>query len=198
MRPIVLLCFFAAVALAEGPWNVLVVVNRSSAASRAIADYYINRRHVPAVNVCPITAPETETVSRAVYESTVSAPVAACLKSRRLTEKILYIVTTLGVPLRIAGSSGLNGDQAAVDSELTLLYADLHGKPHETRGALINPLFGRRDEPFTRPRFPIYLVCRLAAYSVEETKSIIDRSLAAANRGRVVIDMQSGEDRQGD
>jgi uncharacterized protein (TIGR03790 family) len=110
VRPILLFCLFAVAACAEGPWNVLVVINQSSAQSRAIGEYYVARRHIPAANVCRITAPEAETVSRAAYESTVAAPVAACLKSRRLTEKILYIATTLDVPLRIAGSSGLNGD----------------------------------------------------------------------------------------
>jgi uncharacterized protein (TIGR03790 family) len=189
---------FVATLFAQGPANVLVVVNNTSAASRAVGEYYVARRAIPAANVCRIQAPEAETVSRAVYDASVAAPIAACLKSRKLVERVLYIATTLGVPLRIEGSSGLEGDQASVDSELTLMYADLHSRPHRIEGALTNPLYGRRDEPFVHPRFPIYLVCRLAAYSVDEVKGMIDRSLAAVNRGRVVIDMQSDTDKEGD
>jgi uncharacterized protein (TIGR03790 family) len=187
----------ATVVLAQGPENVLLVVNKASAVSRRIGEYYLLRRKIPEANVCLIRAPQDETVSREVYAKAVAAPVAACLKSRHLEEKILYIATTLGVPLRIQGSTGAEGDEAAVDSELALLYQDMHGGAHETRGPLANPFFGRRDEPFRHPRFPIYLVCRLAAYDFEEVKGMIDRSLAAADRGRVVIDMKSDDDRPG-
>jgi uncharacterized protein (TIGR03790 family) len=184
----------AAVAFGQTPDNVLLVVNRRSEISRRISDYYLRKRHIPPANVCALDAPEEENIARGVFDKDIAAPVAACLKSRRLEEKILYIVTTMGVPLRIRGSGGRDGEQASVDSELTLLYGDMRGKPHPTRGALPNPFFGRRGEPFRHPQFPIYLACRLAAYDFEEVKGMIDRSLAAANRGKVVIDLKSEED----
>jgi uncharacterized protein (TIGR03790 family) len=179
-----------AAALAQGPESVLLVVNRDSAVSRRIGDYYARRRGIPPRNVCRIGAPVIGIVSRAVYDRQIAAPVAACLKSRRLEEKILYIVTTLGVPYGIAGASGRDGDQAAVDSELALLYADMHGLRHELPGPLPNPFFGHRDESFRHPDFPMYLVCRLAAYEYEDVRAMIDRALAAVNRGRVVLDMK--------
>ena len=188
----------AAAAPAQGPENVLIVVNRASPVSMRISDYYRARRGIPEANVCAINAPGAETITRNSYDETVAGPIAACLKSRHLQEKILYIATTLGVPLRINGSSGLEGDQAAVDSELALLYQDLHGARHETRGTVPNPFFGLRDVPFSHPRFPIYLVCRLAAYDFDEVKGMIERALAARNRGRVVIDMKSPTDQTGD
>src|SRR5437660_1265466 len=80
---------------------------------------------------------------------------------RWLRETILYIVTTSGVPLKIQGAIGPNGDAASVDSELTLLYSDMRGKPHEVAAIVPNPLFGRSDVPFRHPDFPIYLVTRL-------------------------------------
>jgi uncharacterized protein (TIGR03790 family) len=188
----------AAAALAQGPENVLIVVNRASPVSMRIGEYYRTRRGIPEANVCAINAPDSETVTRNVYDETVAGPVAACLKSRHLEERILYIATTLGVPLRISGTGGQDGDQAAVDSELALLYQDLHGPRHETRGAVQNPFFGIRDTPFSHPRFPIYLVCRLAAYDFEEVKGMIERALVARNRGQVVIDMKSATDQTGD
>ncbi len=183
---------------AQGPENVLLVVNRNAPASLTIGEYYSARRGIPARNVCRIDAPADETVTREVYERSVAAPVAHCLKTRGLVEQVLYIVTTLGVPLRISGSSGTQGEQASVDSELALLYSDWRGAPHATRGPIPNPFFGQQNVPFKHPRFPIYLVCRLAAYSVDEVKGMIDRSLAAVNRGRAVLDLRSDEDKPGD
>src|SRR5208282_4248293 len=51
------------------------------------------------------------------------------------------------------------------------------------------PFFGKRDVPFRHPQFPIYLVTRLAAYDWTDVKAMIDRSLAARNRGKFVIDV---------
>ncbi len=177
--------------------TVLVVVNESSAVSRRIADYYAQKRRIPAANICAIKVTDAETIARNVYDNQIAAPVAACMKSRRLEEMVLYIVTTLGLPLRIVGSAGQDGEQAAVDSELTLLYQDLHGSKHPLAGPLRNPFFSRRNEPFRHPQFPIYLVCRLAAYDFEEVTGIIDRSLAAVNRGKFVIDLDSSGDSPG-
>ena len=55
---------------------------------------------------------------------------------------------------------------------------------------MANPFFRQRDIPFTHALFPIYLVTRLAAYDVGDVKAMIDRSLAARNRGKFVIDLQ--------
>ena len=57
----------------------------------------------------------------------LQAGVGSCLKAKRLVEQVLYIVTTQGVPLRVKGATGMDGDNASVDSELALLYSDLHG-----------------------------------------------------------------------
>jgi len=40
-------------------------------------------------------------------------------------DRILYIVLTKGIPLRVNGTSGQDGTIASVDSELTLLYRKL-------------------------------------------------------------------------
>ena len=55
----------------------------------------------------------------------------------------------------------------------------------------------QRDSPFRHPAFPIYLVTRLAAYDLADVKAMIDRSLAARNRGKFVIDLQSAKDDPG-
>jgi hypothetical protein len=58
-----------------------------------------------------------------------------------LHDRILYLVLTKGVPLRIAGTTGFEGMIASVDSELTLLYRRLAGDNVQTRGRIDNPYF---------------------------------------------------------
>jgi uncharacterized protein (TIGR03790 family) len=176
--------------------NVLLVVNDNSSASRNIGGYYARRRSIPEANICHIRATQEEDVTRDQYNTQIVTPIAGCLDKNGLSETVLYIVTTLGVPLRITGAGGMDGDQAAVDSELTLLYADRkRHAPHPLKGSIPNPFFGRKDLPFTHPQFPIYLVTRLAAYDIEGVKGIINRSLEAVNKGKFVIDQKEpGED----
>ena len=187
---------FSCIAAAQTADRVLLIANRDSKASLEIADYYVKKRGLPLQNVCRIRVFDQETISRFEYED-LAKQVAKCLRSRGLEAKILYLVTTLGVPLRVAGSEGMQGDFAAVDSELTLLYQDMKGRAHPAAGPLPNPFHRQRDAPFAHPRFPTYLVTRLAAYDVAGVRGMIDRCLMASNRGKFVIDLPSAEDRQG-
>ena len=183
---------------AQGVANVLLVVNDASRTSREIAQYYAGRRGVPPRNICHIRTAETESIARMDYDREISGPIGKCLTRNQLTDQILYIVTTGGVPLRIPGSGEMNGDNASVDSELTLLYSDLkQGKAHAIAGPVLNPFFGQREAKFTHPEFPMYLVTRLQAYDLEGVKAIIDRSMHAVNRGKFVIDMESSEAKEG-
>ena len=184
--------------LAQTGEDVLLVVNRSSALSREIGEYYARKRAVPSRNICRIRTTTNEEITRTVYEQEIARPVAEFLKSRNLQGKILYIVTTLGVPLKVAGTSGgRRSDAASVDSELTLLYEAVQGASHALDGPVSNPFYRQRDEPFRHPRFPIYLVTRLAGYDVGDVKAMIDRSLAARNSGAFVLDLNSKDDGPG-
>jgi uncharacterized protein (TIGR03790 family) len=178
--------------------NVLLVVNGQDAASREIGEYYRPRRSVPAPNVCTLKTTSEEEIDWSTYEQQIERPISDCLRKNGLQENVLYIVTTLGVPLKIKGAgSGQTNESSAVDSELTLLYGKLKGGKFERMGALPNPLYMRRDEPFGHPRFPIYLVTRLAGYDVADVKGMIDRSLAAKNSGKFVVDLNAHDDAEG-
>jgi len=193
------LFLIAAVALgAQGPGQVLLVVNSQSPVSRQIGEYYALRRGIPSPNRCVISTPPVEEIDREAYDRDIASPIAAHLRRNGLVDTVLYIVTTLGVPLKIRGSSGADGEQAAVDSELTLLYQAVKGKRPPLAGGVPNPLFGRQQALFRHPQFPIYLVTRLAAYDLDGVKRMIDRSLTATNRGVVVLDLKSGGDEPGD
>jgi uncharacterized protein (TIGR03790 family) len=185
-------------ARAQTAENVLLVVNQSSEISRHIADYYGARRHIPAANICKLRATTEETIEWATYVAQIETPVRECLQKAKLTEKILYIVTTLDVPLRISGSSGgPDAENSAVDSELTLLYSKIHGKTYARAGMVHNPLFQLSRTPFRHPDIPIYLVTRLAGYDFADVKGIIDRAQEARNRGKFVFDLTTDDSTPG-
>ncbi|MDZ4800365.1 MAG: TIGR03790 family protein [Bryobacteraceae bacterium] len=175
--------------------NVLVVVNTTSALSRSIGEYYARRRSIPLAQICRIQTKEQETIARTVYEKEIEPAVGRCLTQSKLTEKILYIVLTQGVPLRISGTDGQAGEAASVDSELTLLYPKLKGTKFPVSGAITNPFFGKTTVEFRHPDVPLYLVTRLAAFDFNGVKGMIDRSLLAKNTGKFVLD---GNDAGGD
>ncbi len=184
--------------MAQKPENVLLVVNDRSSVSRVAGEYYSRKRTIPEQNICRIKVSDAEEVNRETYDSSIATPISKCLKSKNLVEQVLYMVTTLGVPLRISGVLGRDGEMAAVDSELTLLYAELHGQPHALKGPLANPFFDHAKEPFSHPRFPMYLVTRLAGYDFADIKGLVDRAQQARNTGNFVIDMKNGSDEPGE
>ena len=185
---------------AQSANNVLLVVNRRDPVSQAVADYYAKRRPASARHVCLLETTSEETIDWQTYVTQIETPVGGCLKREHLEETVLYIVTTMGVPLRIDGMGGSiqKSEQSSVDSELTLLYAKLHGSHFKRAGAVLNPFFGKRTSPFLHPQFPIYLVTRLAANDLGDVKAMIDRSLSARNRGTFVIDTSSPANGDGD
>ena len=179
--------------------NVLLVANRSSALSKQITDYYRPLRAVPAENVCYLDSTTAEEISWTTFQKDIEIPVGKCLSNAGLREKVLYIALTADIPLRIAGSGGTieEAEQGSVDSELTLLYQKLKGSKFLRKGTVSNPFFGKADASFRHPNYPIYLVTRLAAYDWNDVKDMIDRSLAARNRGKFVLDLRTAQDEPG-
>jgi len=190
---------FAFPLCAQNGENVLLVANRNSPLSLQIAGYYRPLRSVPAANVCYLESGSGDEIDWATYQKTIEAPVANCLTKAGLREKVWYIVLTAGIPLRIAGTGTTIEDSevSSVDSELTLLYQKLQGLKFTRKGTVHNPFFTKVDAPFRHPNYPIYLVTRLAAYDWADVKGMIDRSLAARNRGKFVIDLKSASDESG-
>lgn len=172
--------------------QILLVVNDADPSSKQVAGYYRDRREIPTHDICTLNTTPAEEITWDIYLKEIEDPIAACLKNGHLTETVLYIVTTMGVPLKITGpGSGMTAEYASVDSELTLLYSKMKGFAHGRAGPIPNPFFGNRDAPFRHPSFPIYLVTRLAAFDVADAQQMINRSLQAKNTGKFIIDAQS-------
>jgi uncharacterized protein (TIGR03790 family) len=181
--------------LAADPASTAVAVNRNSLTSRRIAAYYVEKRLIPAANVCVLETLDAETIARAQYATEIERPIAACVAKARTA--IRYIVLTQGIPLRIRGSIGQQGDNASVDSELAALRI-----PHTATGPLPNPMAARSSRENVAAT-PVLLVARLAGYSWEHVKRMIDDAVTASRvaqpNGRIVIDLASSDtERQGE
>ena len=180
--------------------NVGVVINDNSPASREIGEYYVRKRGVPASNVFRIRTSVDETINRPAYVATIEQPLMAAINRLRLHDRLLYLVLTKGVPLRIAGETAT---VASVDSELTLLYPRLAGESVGVAGRADNPYFLNTQPPsaarrFSHREFPIYLVTRLDAFTTKEALALVDRALAPSRQGRIVLDQQAGGDKTGE
>lgn len=181
-------------AFAQSGRNVLVVANEASPESLEIAAWYAESRGVPSEQVVRIRTLTSETISRADFERTIQAPIAAAIAAKSLQDQILYIVLTRGVPLRIIGTTGRQGTGASVDSELTLLYRRMVGATVAPSGPVPNPYFLKdrpisEAKPFTRAEYDIYLVTRLDGFSQADAMALIERGKATAGEGsKVVLD----------
>jgi uncharacterized protein (TIGR03790 family) len=180
---------------AQSAENVAIVINDNSAVSQVIGEHYAQKRGLPASNVLRIKTVPEETIARAAYEATIERPISAAIAREGLQDRILYIVLTKGIPLRISGTPGLQGTVSSVDSELTLLYRQMTGNPVTVPGRIDNPFFlGNRDideaRRFTHRDQDIYLVSRLDGFTVAEALALVDVGVAPATEGRIVLDQR--------
>jgi uncharacterized protein (TIGR03790 family) len=183
-------------ATAQTSDNVLLVINESSPASIQIGDYYVRQRAIAQDHVVRIKTVTTDTVQRSEFEKSIETPVGNWLLQKNLQDRVLYVVLTKGVPLRIAGTEGREGAIASVDSELTLLYRKMTGQQIPLAGRLANPYFlGEKPlseaKPFTRFLADTYLVTRLDGFTVDDVLRLIDRGLTPVTEGRIVLDQKA-------
>jgi uncharacterized protein (TIGR03790 family) len=183
---------------AQSGANVLVVANEALPASVEIAEYYVQRRQVPAEQLLKIRTSVADQVSRQEFDRTIHHPIHGWLARAGAQDRILYIVLTKGVPLRIAGQGGGRTTTiASVDSELTLLYRRMTGQAVSPNGNVPNPYFLADGQPAAARRFShvahdIFLVTRLDGFSTADVKALIDRGMAPSTAGRVVLDQRAG------
>ncbi len=172
--------------------------------SREIALYYQQARNVPAVNVLGIIAPTVEEITRPQYDAAYDTGGAYAHHIKQdieqylsttydangvlLKDKIYYIVLTKGIPLKIKNysSGGTTCSNSSVDAALVFLFQG------SICGSKSNPYYDR--DPAASLNHPFhnfygsttklsYLVTRLDAFTVEDVKAMINRSLAADKSG---------------
>lgn len=162
--------------------DVGVIVNINSPASVEIADYFMQKRSVPAINRITVDVPTDEEINDSIFAS-YRSQVEQYLDTNNLRNSLNYLVTTKGCPLKVKRGADSLGCDASVESEFMLLpppnnvrigscttFNDLVGGNFFT-----NPYFLSINK-FNRANTNIYLVTRLDAYTVEDVIRLIDRS----------------------
>ena len=165
----------------RGPEGVLIVVNDMSDASRNVGENYRRLRMIPKQNVCHVNCPTTETISRDTYQRQIHDRVWRYLRENDLSQRISFVVTTKGMPLRIAALADSiqphRRDGASLDSELAMM-----ARRFPARGPLSNPYL-HRQEKFDSTRFGMYLVTRLDGPTVTSAINLARRAInVEANR----------------
>lgn len=162
--------------------DTILVVNKNSQDSKNIGNYFRMRRNISDSKIVYIDTIDGEEISLENFNSQIRNPIKNFLISKNLTNKINYIITTKGVPLKITDNPG-----RSVDSELTLIlgpYNDAMG----VKEKIYNPYFAK-NETFSRSKYGIYLVTRLTGYNYTDVKNLIDKSSNTTNNGTFVFDI---------
>jgi uncharacterized protein (TIGR03790 family) len=200
LLPTLVVSLLAAPALAQTGDNVLLVVNQAASDSVRIGEHYARVRGVPKTQVLRITVDAAaDEIERPAFDSQIQGPIAAWIRRASAQDRILYIVLTKGIPLRIRGTSGRSGTTASVDSELTLLYRRLTGEEPLLVGPLANPYFLgdapiAEARPFSHRALDIYLVTRLDGYTLDDVLKLIDRGATPVREGRILLDGRAAAD----
>jgi uncharacterized protein (TIGR03790 family) len=164
--------------------RVLVVYNTAVPDSVAVADYYMQKRDIPAQNKCAIHKTNLEWFeSLEEYYVLERDPIRACLAAVG-PQNILYIVFSYGTPFKILGGST---DQ---------LIADIWDRqPAGTDGFTANPYYtlsesaansyqpGVSFAEFRRSSPLIYSVWRLDAPTSALAKGLVDQALQVEGSG---------------
>ena len=171
------------------PYNdVLLVINDNSSDSVTIGEYFALVRSVPPSNIVHIDCTTNETINNSVFVNDVMNPIRAFYNSMETKERINYVVTTKGVPLRVNRSIphdfGMGWRyNSSVDSDLTCAF-DLslhiyinHTPPEFAYTTYSSPYFGK-DYSFASKMFSkdIKLVTRLTAYNTSTVLEMINRT----------------------
>jgi uncharacterized protein (TIGR03790 family) len=197
----ILLC--AAPLFSQSAENVLLVLNETSSLSMDVGMYYAQKRGIPQSNILRIKTSEDDSISRSDFERQIEQSIYSWLARNFAQDRILYIVLTKGIPLRITGTSGQDGTGASVDSELTLLYRKMLGDSIPQAGLIKNPYFLSETslaqaKPFSHADHDIYLVSRLDGYNLADIQALIDRGSRPSKAGKILLDAKGTPDQQGD
>lgn len=193
--------------------SVVVLANANDEDSIEIANYYADRRSIPRSNIIALPMPTDETISVSEYVDKLHNPLLNALAEKgwvRIVKarepdftgrervavglhRISYLVTTRGVPLRIANSFKFLDlrlkevsdeymvNSGSVDGELALLI----GPSNLSMTAFVpNPLFAGAISKAVDPK-RVIRVSRLDGPSVYAVKKMIDRTLQAEVQGLI-------------
>jgi len=165
--------------------RVLILVNDKAPESVAVGQYYAGRRNIPIANILHLKTVTGEQASQQEYKDQIETPVRKFLDANAgaMLRKIVYIVPTYGVPVKIA-------QQFAVDSVLSVMYLGHENDKPPLRNPYAAPT-GSRPPPFAEwsdallaansfnPAAKMFVVTRLDGPSAEIAKGLVDKAMQA-------------------
>jgi uncharacterized protein (TIGR03790 family) len=162
--------------------DVALIVNKNDTVSLSIGKYFKAKRNISDVNIISIHVTSKEEITDSEFDS-MRRQIENYLVKNNLANKINYLVTTKGCPLKIQRDTADPFNcNASVESELMLIlgvYKEKIGNCGSARkfllGTVTNPYLSAKIN-FSREKFGIYLVTRLDAYSEEGVFHLIDNS----------------------
>lgn len=171
--------------------RVLVVHNTAVAASISVANYYVAKRQIPAVNRCAITSASDSFISLNEYKTLIQTPIQKCLNAVGST-KILYIVMTYGVPYGILDKRRFALDSYVADvwdQYTTQVFATIPNAVHpyyadfQAEGGYYLPFQSLASYRTTNTTKLIYSVWRLDGPSPALANGLVDRAIATELAG---------------
>jgi uncharacterized protein (TIGR03790 family) len=185
--------------------RILILVNDSvppeagtglKGASLFVGEHYADRRGVPPSNIVHLRIPpvccdndphhvDNWNITWSRFEEHVRAPIRQFLEKRAGSPRILYLVSTYGIPLRVSG--GLLGQTGgiSVDSVLAAVHAerDIVGVRNPYQAGVEERRAHFRD--WTNPLgWNMYLVTRLDGPSAVIAAGLVDKAIRAESRLR--------------
>jgi uncharacterized protein (TIGR03790 family) len=108
-----LIIFSSTICLGLESREILVIANSEIPASERIAQYYCQKRAVPADNLVelPLGNKPVTTISREDYDEKVAGTLRDILNSQKYSGKIKCLLTVYGVPLTVGGRGQLKGNE---------------------------------------------------------------------------------------
>lgn len=168
--------------------DVLLVINDNSSDSVTIGEHFALVRSIPPSNIVHIDCTTNETINNSVFVNDVMNPIRGFYNSMDLKERINYVVTTKGVPLRVNRSIphafGLGWRyNSSVDSDLTCafdlsLHKYINYTPPDFAYSTYSSPYFEKNYSFVSALFSkdIKLVTRLTAYNTSTVLEMINRT----------------------
>ena len=109
---LILLVISVQTCFALEPGQILVIGNREIPESMRIAQYYCQKRAVPADNLIalPLGEKSANSISRKDYDTKITEPLRKILNSEQFAGKIKCLLTTYGIPLSVGDRGELEGN----------------------------------------------------------------------------------------
>ncbi|MFO7871206.1 MAG: TIGR03790 family protein [Kiritimatiellia bacterium] len=137
---------------ALAPHEVLLLVNRNSADSRAIAEKFARLRDVPPENTVLLDVPEGDKrigISREDFTKFIWKPAVGEAEKRGIAGHILAWVYSAGFPVRVSGTLPVSITGA------TFVRDSIPADEKIKKGAWSSPLFAGADGPGRARHFPM-------------------------------------------